>query len=93
VIFHYFDCVGPAGTPETFDALKSPKVPATTFHLADGTGTWHVLRIVNIDTGAVTDFLPPAAFENANQSTVTCTIFSPTQLRLNRVTGVFEPGH
>ena len=67
---HFYDCVGPAGTPEEFDAVYS--LGSARF-VVDSTTVWKVWRTVDAATGEVLIFdMPASMLANAQVPRVTC---------------------
>ena len=88
--FHYYGCVGPAGTPETFDAEKLQR-NSSALHVVGTNEIWMLVTVTSVATGQVFISMPPAFLENEPMPLVSCLIFSPVRLELLSVTGFFQP--
>ena len=86
--FHYFDCVGPPGTPASFDAVKSH---GYAFDVVGSNAIWSLLHVESVATGEVFVDMPAPMLANQAVPTVTCLIDSPVHLELLRATGTFSP--
>jgi hypothetical protein len=69
------DCIGPAGTPSSFDVAKIPN-PAAALHLVNGTGTFVLMSATDETTGLLVFTTP--GFEHNDRALVTCSFVSPT---------------
>ena len=90
LIFHYTDCIGPAGTPDTFDASKLSRW-ASGLHVVGSTSMWFLVHVESVATGEVFVDMPPTFFEHFPVPTTTCLIESFLHHELLRATGVFHP--
>jgi hypothetical protein len=86
--YAFFDCVGPAGAPAAFQAVKQPS-GAAALHLVDGSAIFVVMSAVDIETGE-TLFSTPG-FEVNGLPTLSCLSYHPVSGRLQRVTGLLAP--
>ena len=84
----FTDCVGPAGMPASFVAVKQPG-GAAALHMSDGSGTFVVTGAVDLATGA-TLFATPG-FDHNGLPTITCTSINPVTTDVARVTGFIAP--
>lgn len=90
VTYHFTDCVGPAGTPAAFDAVKQPG-SAAALHLVDGSGIFVAVSAVDVASGA-TLFATPGFQHNA-VATVACRLIHPVSGTLQAVVGMLAPDH
>jgi hypothetical protein len=88
--FHYYGCVGPAGTPESFDAEKLQR-NASALHVVGTNEIWMLVTVQSVANGQVLISMPPAFLGNEPMPLVTCLIFSPVRFELLSVTGFFQP--
>ena len=89
VTYHYFDCVGPAGTPETFEAVK-PVHSSWSFQVVGTNEVWFLRHVESVATGdVIVDVALPNGIEPLD--TITCLIMSPIAHELRRATGYFAP--
>jgi hypothetical protein len=49
--WEFYDCTGPAGTPDSFSAWRTSHSVGNALHLVDGSGTFAVLYAYNEDAG------------------------------------------
>jgi hypothetical protein len=90
LVFNFYGCTGPAGTPETFSAERvSSSSASLAFHLTDGSGIFVVLHFRDETAGIDTrpTFAPGL---NAN-SVVTCSAIGPLFGHQLTVSGFFAP--
>jgi hypothetical protein len=67
---HFYDCEGPAGTPEQFDA--SVPVGRARF-VVDSTTVWRVWRVVDANTGEISLYdMPEEMLDHTKLPLVTC---------------------
>ncbi len=85
---HFTDCIGPAGTPTTFDAVKQPSGAAAA-HLVDGSGVFISMKAIDVESG--TTLFNTPGFERNGLPTITCRLIHPVTLTLLSVTGVIAP--
>jgi len=88
--FHYFNCVGPPGTPAFFDAVKSHGLA---LDVVGSNAIWSLWHVESVATGEVFVDMPVPMLANQAVPTVTCLIDSPLRLELLRATGTFSPSH
>ena len=89
LVYHFTSCTGPAGTPSSFDAVKSPSNGAS-LHLTNGTGTFVIEEAFDVTTNTL-QFTTPG-FDHNNVATTTCTLLShPVTGDHLTVTGVITP--
>jgi len=86
--FAFTDCVGPAGTPSSFEAVKQPG-NAAAMHLTDGSGNFIVTGAVDMATG-VTLFDTPGMARNG-LPLISCDSVHPVTNRAARVSGFLTP--
>jgi hypothetical protein len=86
--FHYFNCVGPPGTPASFDAVKSH---GFAFDVVGSNAVWTLLHVESVATGEVFVDRPAAMLANQAVPPVTCLIDSPVRHEPLRATGTFAP--
>lgn len=89
VTFTLYDCVGPAGTPSSFDITKIPG-PGAALHLVNGTGTLVLYRGYD-ETTDVLVFTTPGMERNNPERLVTCRFVSPLNGHIYRVSGQITP--
>jgi hypothetical protein len=86
--FDFYDCSGPAGTPEEFSAARvSSLSPTLAFHRTDGSGVFVVLLFKDEDTGV--DVRPTFAPGLSAQALVTCSAIGPRFGHQLTVSGFF----
>jgi hypothetical protein len=73
------DCVGPAGTPSSFDIAKIPN-PGAALHLVNGTGTFVLMNATDETTGLLVFTTP--GFEHNDLALVTCSFVAPITVPL-----------
>ena len=83
--FGFVACTGPAGTPETFDAVKQPG-GAAALRLVPGSGVFVVIEAIDVATGDVLFTTP--GFAHNGLTTVTCSVTHPTTAQYQLVTGL-----
>ena len=83
------DCIGPAGTPSSFDITKIPN-PAAALHLVNGTGTFVLYSGTDETTGLLV-FTTPGMERNNPARLVTCRFVSPLNGHTYRVSGQITP--
>jgi hypothetical protein len=67
---HFYDCEGPAGTPEEFDAAYSF---GRARFVVDSTMVWRVWRVVDADTGEISIYdMPQDMLDSTEVPLVTC---------------------
>lgn len=88
VTFHFTDCVGPAGTPSSLDAVKQPG-GAAALHLVDGRGIFVAVRATDVATGEVLFSTP--GFEHNGLPTVACLLLHPVTHTAQSVVGMLTP--
>jgi len=86
--YHFTDCIGPAGTPPTFDAVKQPGEGAA-LHLVDGSGIYVLMEAIDPVTGEI--FFTTPGFQRNDLPTVTCRLIHPVTAELSVITGVIAP--
>ena len=86
--YHFTDCSGPAGTPQTFDAVKQPG-GAAALHLVDGSGIFVAVQAIDAESGTIL-FRTPGFLHN-NLATTDCELIHPVTLTRQSVTGFIAP--
>ena len=84
-----FGCIGPAGTPSSFDITKIPN-PGAALHLVNGTGTLVLYRATDETTGLLV-FTTPGMERNNPERLVTCRFVSPLNGHTYTVSGQITP--
>ena len=84
-----FDCIGPAGTPSSFDVAKIP-TPGAALHLVNGTETFVLYSAIDETTGLLV-FTTPGMERNNAERLVTCRFVSLLNGHAFRVPGQIPP--
>jgi hypothetical protein len=83
--YTFTDCVGPAGSPTAFEAVKQPG-GAAALHLLDGSAVFVAMSAVDVETGDTLFSTPGFAVNGL--PTLTCLSVHPVLQRLHLVTGL-----
>lgn len=86
--YHFTNCTGPAGTPDSFDAVKQPSGSAA-LHLVDDSGIFIAVQAIDVETGTVL-FSTPGFFRN-DLPTVACRVVHPVTGATQSVIGLIVP--
>ena len=86
--YHFTHCIGPSGTPDTFDAVKQPG-SAAALHLVDGGGVFVAVEAIDVNTGTVLFTTP--GFDDNGLPTVSCDLIHPVTLTPQSVVGLIAP--
>jgi hypothetical protein len=86
---HFYDCEGPAGTPEAFDAVYSF---GRARFVVGSNAVWRVWRVVDANTGEISLYdMPQTMLDNTDVPLVTCSFGALHSDRVFIATGSFMP--
>lgn len=86
--YEFEGCIGPAGAPSSFTAVREEPAAGSGFRLVDGSAIFVGLVFFDVTTG--TGFRPPGLLSNGNV-TVTCLAVSPISGDLLVIGGFLAP--